>query len=173
MKKRRHEDDVYSEDDVDQDRHDPSLSSTSLSTTPTPRQFHAVPPATKRLRRGLSDGFNKLGLREGEHQRLPTPFGTGSPQGSDSREDGEIQPSSIFVPGEGEIGPAVWVRHASPSKDDEQDDPDRGVKYVIIGEDGEEEELSGKEVGIWRGRPTPTVDGKYLMILFGSPYLQI
>jgi hypothetical protein len=140
MKKRNH-DDVYSEEDEEDIlTHQPTSSFRSSL-------HHSLPPATKRLRRGLSDGFTKLGIRE-------------QAQGVEGGANGVVEPSSVEVPGEGEIGPAVWVRHADPVDDDGEED--KRVKYVVVGEDGQEEELSGKEVALWRGKRI--TDGPYAFL---------
>lgn len=131
-KKRRH-DDVYSEEEED------------LQPNPSfPADHH---PPTKRLRKGLSDGFTRLGIREGaepetRRQTMPT------------------EPSSVVVPGEGEVGPAVWLRHADSVVEEEQEEGER-VKYVVVGEDGEEQELSGKEVALWTGNKRAAVKGPH------------
>lgn len=109
----------------------------------------------KRTKRGLSEGFNKLGIAEDlrtplieEESRFIDPSDVRShPFGfAGGREQEWLQPSSVVEPGE--VGPAVWVGHAP------EDEAKDGIRFTVLGEDGKEGNDKAKDwrIGVWKGK---------------------
>ncbi|CED82921.1 hypothetical protein [Phaffia rhodozyma] len=129
-------------------------------------------PLRKRTKRGLSEGFNQLGISEdlrtplieeeqpgfihpsqqsAQQFAFPRAGNLGNNIGEVNNNEGDLQPSSVVEPGE--VGPAVWLGHA------QNDDASDGLRFTVLNEDGNEEPKLSRQsnqedwkVGVWKGK---------------------